>query len=335
MAIPEPFLWYLLRCLAEAVAVLDGENLFHFDIKPPNILLARADDSNTSHHWHQNYPTVLLADFGGVNEKSAKDEEHRGMGTPGFNPWIGQVILTGMRPFWPDSQLWDIPQPPWEAPDQPAPSDDQRKAYEYYCYQISRTDWPKRHPRRARNEQNHSMENVEALKEAFFPGKRDKDIETDPLFDALTLRAYDDASADTPLTSYRPSNAVDPHFSALRPQYSARLVECVFRCLEPLPADRPTVQDVLEEARDVCRADFERAWPGYPEMGSRQMGVGVEPDEYAPYRMRPVVPGPRPWRKGDEDDRNWKQLEAPMWLMIRRDKYPISKKVLNDKYKGE
>lgn len=242
-----------------------------------------------------------------------------------------------MRPSWPDSQLWDIPQPPWEAPNQPAPSDDQRKAHKYKCYEISRNDWPKRHPRRAHNEQNHAMENVEALKEAFFPGKKDKDIENDPLFDALTLRAYDDASTDTPLTSYRPSNTRDTRFNALRPHYSARLVECVFRCLEPLPADRPTVQDVLDEARDVCRADFERAWPGYGEMGSLQMGAGVEPDENPHYRIRKVVPGPRPWLEadeGNEDDRDWKQLEAPMWLMIRRDKYPISKKVLNDKYKG-
>lgn len=93
MAIPEPFLWYLLRCLTEAVAVLHDQGLFHFDIKPPNILLGRADDSVTSHHWHQNYPTVLLADFGGVNEKNAKDEEHRGMGTPGFMPWVSHFAL--------------------------------------------------------------------------------------------------------------------------------------------------------------------------------------------------------------------------------------------------
>ncbi|OJD35403.1 serine threonine protein kinase [Diplodia corticola] len=94
--IPEPFLWYLLRCLAEAAVALEDpvpphkKAMFHFDLKPQNILLNHADVSATSHHWHQNYPVVQMADFGGVceyPEPGEPDTAIRGGGTPHWMPW--------------------------------------------------------------------------------------------------------------------------------------------------------------------------------------------------------------------------------------------------------
>lgn len=129
---PEPFCWYLLHCLAEAccvlekgrpprldkggsVAVDDDDNnwtpMFHFDLKPGNILL-NSPAKNPAYWWQRNYPVPMMADLGGLarypNDRNAKPDAYgivsdqpkyqyprrhylrgiSGCGTPGYDPFV-------------------------------------------------------------------------------------------------------------------------------------------------------------------------------------------------------------------------------------------------------
>ena len=105
--VPEPFCWHLLRSLAEAALLLeagrtdptpldhpDWTALFHYDVKPLNILLGTPNREAGSQYWQQNYPTPILADFGGVESYPTPQdpdqipEEVLARQTVGYRPFV-------------------------------------------------------------------------------------------------------------------------------------------------------------------------------------------------------------------------------------------------------
>ncbi|KAL1645468.1 hypothetical protein SLS58_003777 [Diplodia intermedia] len=452
--IPEAFIWYLLLCLAEAAIVLERpvppnkKAMFHYDIKPANVLLTYPDVSDTSRHWHQNYPVVQLADMGGVHEYPNPDQPetiHRGGGTPGWSPWVSTLDLFAafnipanrpksfMHNISCPSQFreqtnvkernkglthhqelnrqvdqekcnsvrnWNgdkrgrpasTPAPKPELPVNPPcrihtsiyqigllawygmrlppnqmstsqlwllPQFDPnlfRSEVDYWhlCARISRTDFPSRHLPRNRDEGTILVRDIEAVIDHFFPEDDDDDDDpppppttttttrkrgrkapprprpkpkrkkpnphADPLLDAAILRAQGGSLHPFNLPSY-------PARSALAPHYSPRLVECVYRCLEPLAENRPSPRQLLAEARDACDADLARWWPGGGVVGGVVAGDGA-----GKASSRPVVPGPGPWvGAGRPPEEGRVGMERPRGVILREDKYPIGERVLRD-----
>ncbi|KAL1620943.1 hypothetical protein SLS54_005875 [Diplodia seriata] len=449
--IPEAFIWYLLFCLAEAAVTLERpvppnkKAMFHYDIKPANVLLTYPDVSDTSRHWHQNYPVVQLADMGGVHEYPNPDQPetvHRGGGTLGWSPWVSTLDLFAAfnipanrpKPFMHNiscpSQFreqtnvkernkglthhqelnkeqdqrncnafrsWDgdkrrpasTPAPKPELPLNPPcrihtsiyqigllawygmrlpistnqlwllpqfqrnlfSSDDD---YWRMCARISRIDFPSRHQPRNRDEGTIPPRDIEAVIDHFFPEDDDDDDDdddpppptttrkrgrkaparpkrkpkkkkpnphADPLLDAAIQRAYNGRPHPYNPPSYYARNALAPH-------YSPRLVECVYRCLEPLAENRPSPQQLLAEARDACDADLARWWPGAGTVGGVVAGAGA-----GQASSRPVVPGPGPWiGAGRPPEEGRVGMERPRGVILREDKYPIGGQVLRNVY---
>ncbi|KKY17349.1 hypothetical protein UCDDS831_g06367 [Diplodia seriata] len=370
--------------------------MFHYDIKPANVLLTYPDVSDTSRHWHQNYPVVQLADMGGVHEYPNPDQPetvHRGGGTLGWSPWelnkeqdqrncnafrswdgdkrrpastpapkpelplnppcrihtsiyqIGLLAWYGMRLPISTNQLWLLPQFQRNL----FSSDDD---YWRICARISRIDFPSRHQPRNRDEGTIPPRDIEAVIDHFFPEDDDDDDDdpppptttrkrgrkaparpkrkpkkkkpnphADPLLDAAIQRAYNGRPHPYNPPSYYARNALAPH-------YSPRLVECVYRCLEPLAENRPSPQQLLAEARDACDADLARWWPGAGTVGGVVAGAGA-----GQASSRPVVPGPGPWvGAGRPPEEGRVGMERPRGVILREDKYPIGGQVLRNSY---
>ncbi|KAL1645479.1 hypothetical protein SLS58_003788 [Diplodia intermedia] len=105
LVIPEPFAWYLLHCLAQALHFLEkGHNdrhnkakhpswtpKYHYDIKPGNILLDAPETDGPE--WCRDYPKPILTDLGGAEDWPAMADTDqipnhvRGGGTPRFSPF--------------------------------------------------------------------------------------------------------------------------------------------------------------------------------------------------------------------------------------------------------
>ncbi|GME27627.1 kinase-like protein [Neofusicoccum parvum] len=99
--LPEPFLWYVFHCMAEAILFMESgvtdptqpddpawvqadSPMIQTDMKPANILL---DTPETTQSWVRIYPKPLLADFGGVLRLSNAHTIRGQGGTWGFTPF--------------------------------------------------------------------------------------------------------------------------------------------------------------------------------------------------------------------------------------------------------
>ncbi|KAK8187596.1 kinase-like domain-containing protein [Phyllosticta capitalensis] len=281
---PEPFCWYLLHCLAEAccvlekgrpprldkggsVAVDDDDNnwtpMFHFDLKPGNILL-NSPAKNPAYWWQRNYPVPMMADLGGLarypNDRNAKPDAYgivsdqpkyqyprrhylrgiSGCGTPGYDPFElktldDQAMVNRMRP---EDPL------PWN----------QKIRIHTTVYQVGVV------VHQAMTKSGNPANGEDNDDSRHRPRK-----ETLPFRRGTTRKSYeeeestDDDSDGEALQKKLNAKPYSPQ-GALLPHYSHKLVDLVWKCMAPRAFDRPTPTELWKETSQMM-AEIDRMWP--------------------------------------------------------------------------
>ncbi|KAK7545506.1 kinase-like domain-containing protein [Phyllosticta citricarpa] len=297
--LPEEFCWYLLHCLAEASYVLENgeapspegsgrdsldpdsaekwKPIFHFDLKPGNILLD-SPATEPEYWWQRNYPVPVVADLGGAarypNDLSKRPAYfecpssggskkykypdtgenmlcHRhyvvGHGTPGYSPFEAlyardQKKANSKRREANVTQLPEL----------------QLMRIHTTIYQIGCTLyrgmtntswlfhmeqlWWNRHTNPANGKDGW----IKDPREDYQPRHWQR-------FPGTAIRRPGenwDGSADKP---YPPRCALLPH-------YSHKLVDLVFKCMHPLHDQRPSPKELWDETSKMM-AEFDRIWP--------------------------------------------------------------------------
>ncbi|OJD35494.1 kinase-like protein [Diplodia corticola] len=360
LVIPEPFAWYLLHCMAKALFYLERGHqdrntpqgwrpMFHYDIKPQNILLDVPQSDGPE--WCRGYPRPILADFGGAdlypnpNSPDQIPQHVRGSGTPRFSsfemfgPWHQTTSnierATGPHrrsrrrhsPVAPEHPNISIPSPlpPRATPykQDPLPTDNpvrlhssihslgialwcvlalthspagqlfawrgaghggrdtriKPNAYPAWWDRLpghaARRPWPWRVAKRAEREKWAGL--VERGwawgQEVRLRGGRKRLRPVPRVLDELGKRPREWVGGGSGVAAWAPYGVE----GQLRPGYSARLVELVYKCMSPRVEDRPTPAQLWDETERAMN-DITAKYPD--GSGRRPQGLLMQPDKF-------------------------------------------------------
>ncbi|GME36154.1 hypothetical protein GTA08_BOTSDO09681 [Neofusicoccum parvum] len=311
--VPEPFIWYLLGCILEALRVLatpvppHKKAMFHYDIKPANILLGDVDQSRTSRHWFRHYPRPILADFGGVEELPAPDYIYA-CGAVGYQPFEALGLETqNLTNTWRRRPARNaVPALPVNAPKDTATSIHELGMV---CWRAMSLLRPVALLQVPPTPQPFSLATLAGFARQAHPPRHGDDDRPTPPFaagstaatTATTTAGGHDAAADAAARRHMAPRG------ALAPAYSARLVECVYRMLAPVAAERPPLAQLAAEVAGAADGFAQGAWAG-PEA----------PQDWPPH--------PPLWPRGEG-------FARPRGVVVAWAKYPLGQAVLNDVYR--